>query len=186
MGNINQDILKFASKHKGRNVKATGKKKDTDTKDSIIGKGECWDLPYEALNKVGAKTPNTRGGDLYDWGQVITMESATSGDIVQFSNHKATILTIQVITTPKQTITNEKEKYAIRGPIHSAIIDKVNGDGTMDVYEQHVNRSAAVQRNKVYFKSSEKKETAGNITTTTTVTVTGSAIFYRPLPKKTE
>ena len=178
MPDLNQDIIAFAQRNKGKVVKATGKKRTTDTEETTIGDGTCWDLPYEALKTTGAKPPNIYGGNLYDWGQLIPIGSARSGDIIQFSNHVATVT---IVTKTGHLTTTETKTYK-RGPKHSAIIASVNSDGTMTVFEQHLSGSPGVNAtpNKVYFQS-QAATTTGNITTT--VKISGSFKFYRPVSK---
>ena len=176
MPDLNQDVISFAKKNKGSVVKATGKKKTTDKAETTIGDGTCWDLPYEALKTAGAKMPNIYGGDLYDWGQLIPIGSARTGDIIQFKNH---IATVTIVTKTGHLTTTETKTYK-RGPIHSAIVADVNSDGTMVVLEQHLAGAPGVRQNKVYFQS-HAATTSGNITTT--VKVSGSFKFYRPVSK---
>jgi hypothetical protein len=179
MGNLNQNVVDFATKNLGKRVYATGKKLDTDKEETTVGAGGCWDLPFEALKTAGAKIPDRfkEGESTSNWGQKIPMSSAKPGDIIQFSNHLVTIEVITIVNGISQGGTGRKSK---RGPVHSGIVSQVNSDGTMYIFEQHVNGKNSVQQNLVYFKGSVKEETEGISTTRTTVKVTGSFQIYRP------
>ncbi|MCX6295278.1 MAG: hypothetical protein NTX97_04275 [Bacteroidetes bacterium] len=65
-GSVSKKIISFCEENKGKKV----------------GKGECWDLAKEALNKAGAIwTPP------YDFGKEIHKKDVIqAGDIVQFEN----------------------------------------------------------------------------------------------------
>lgn len=80
-----------------------------------VGRGECWDLPYYALQVVGAKTPHDLGTDLYVWGQEIPLSEAKPGDILQFEN----------VVIERHWSDGSWYKWDF--PKHSAIIESVNG-----------------------------------------------------------
>lgn len=48
-------------------------------------KGECWSLPYNALQAAGASLPCLTCGESakYIWGRAIMQAEATSGDVIQ-------------------------------------------------------------------------------------------------------
>lgn len=140
---INQRVSKWALAHLGRKV----------------GKGECWDLPEEALKNSGAQTSGDFG-DLnnklykdYRWGKSEDLADIKRGDILQFRNHLVT-------TTTKSTyrfmngdeVIVTQPAFAKRGPQHSAIADaNLDADGSVRTFEQHVRPGGdVVQSLKLY------------------------------------
>ena len=57
MPDIGEEVFRFASSRLRKKV----------------GRGECWDLPFQALKAAGAKTPHDLGNDLYVWGTEIPL-----------------------------------------------------------------------------------------------------------------
>jgi hypothetical protein len=59
MGEYNQQVFNFAAGMLGRRV----------------GRGDCWDLPHQALTSAGAQSSDTtRAGADYRWGDPIALE----------------------------------------------------------------------------------------------------------------
>ncbi|MDD2278852.1 MAG: hypothetical protein PHD06_06775 [Bacteroidales bacterium] len=86
-----------------------------------VDRGECWDLAYQALNKVGA----TWDGE-YKYGKVVDYlkETVYPGDIVHFKN--VVIKQTEGLTTTTQTMGQ-----------HTAIILKVYAVGVYELAHQN-------------------------------------------------
>ena len=58
---------------------------NTVSKFGTSDKGECWSLPYNALQSAGAALPCLTCGESakYGWGRTILETEATSGDVIQ-------------------------------------------------------------------------------------------------------
>ncbi|AQG80532.1 CHAP domain-containing protein [Spirosoma montaniterrae] len=134
-----------------------------------VGNGECWTLVETALRNAGARTSNdimgadnvTEDAD-YVWGEEVNAADARPGDIVQFRDYRYDL--------SSETSTEWQER-----PHHTAIIDTINSDGTIQVFESNVGGSRRVQRNRLFLRSGS----VGN----SSVTVTGRIWVYRPQAK---
>jgi hypothetical protein len=140
------------------------------------GKGECFTLADDALKKAGAKSAAdfgtvTEDAD-YVWGTAVKLSDVQPGDLIQFRNY-------QYLRTVKTTNPDGSwsETDAKEGrPHHTAVVEKVNGDGSLVVLEQNARKGDPVARNTLFFKSA----TTESDNTKTTVKVTGTFRFYRP------
>ncbi len=104
-----------------------------------VTRGECWDLPYQALLTAHARTPRDLGRGLYVWGDpVSSLNDAQPGDIIQFTNVR--------IRTSWVTGDEEGWEEVAFGPRHSAVIESVDGDGFVTILHQNYNRVRRVQR----------------------------------------
>lgn len=134
-----------------------------------VGNGECWTLVETALRNAGARTSNdimgpdqvTDDAD-YVWGDAVMPANAQAGDIVQFRDY--------AFDLDGETKTEQQTR-----PHHSAIIEAINSDGTVQVFESNVNNSRRVQRNRLFLRSGQVGEGV--------VTVRGQIWVYRPQPK---
>lgn len=102
-----------------------------------VGRGQCWDLPFHALQGVGAKTPHDLGEDLYVWGEEISLSEATKGDILQFED----------VVIRREWNDGDKtkwEEWSFR-PRHSAIIEAKSGV-FYTLLNQHIRRQEKVTR----------------------------------------
>lgn len=143
-----------------------------------VGDGECWTLAERALESAGAQTStDIHGSELsrtvdYVWGDPIAVGEARPGDIIQFlagySYRKDTVLA--------DGSTRWEEVPAVRQH-HTAIVDSIEGGRSILVLHQNWNRSRKVTRSEFYFRSGTFTDTSGN---RVTITVNGSANFYRP------
>ena len=140
------------------------------------GNGECFTLADDALKKAGAKSAAdfgtvTEDAD-YVWGTAVKLGDVKPGDLIQFRNYQY-VRTIK--TTNADGSWSEKDEKEGR-PHHTAIVEQVNGDGSIVVLEQNARKGDPVARNTLFFKSG----TTENDNTKTTVKVAGTFRFYRP------
>jgi hypothetical protein len=169
-----------------------------------LGKGECWDLAESALKQAGAQTSNDLGpvdsDSDYIWGDQIEMKDVQPGDIIQLRDHEVTTTTATEYTFSDGTsVTDTNDSVAQRGH-HTAIANgKLEANGSLRTFEQHVRPLGQVVQNKKLFtqdvpsavtkKVEQKKNPTTNkveraeVTTTVTVTVTGTTWVYRPKSK---
>ena len=106
----------------------------------VVGSGECWDLPYEALRFAKANTPHELGNDLYVWGQRIeNLNDAQPGDLLQFEG----------VRMKREWVTGDGVKHWEEfnfGERHSAIVEKIDGGLFFTILNAHVNKKKAVTR----------------------------------------
>jgi hypothetical protein len=137
-----------------------------------VGDGECFALADRALRGAGAKSAADFGritddGD-YVWGTSIALADVRPGDVVQFRDYQYSWRTDH----PDGSGRDE----AGGRPHHTAIVERVEGNGALTVLEQNAPRGSSVHRKKLYFSSG----TFTNGDETLTVTVSGTLWFYRP------
>src|SRR5262245_3442597 len=139
-----------------------------------VGDGECFTLVNRALTNAGARvaadyghvTPNAD----YVWGNSVSLGDARPGDVIQFRDYHYT----KEVTTRNQdeTVTDTEEGERSH---HTAIVERVEGNGAITVLEQNVEGSP-VRRSQLFFTS--RTSSSGN--QTTTISVGGTFWFYRP------
>ena len=127
---------------------------------TTIGAGECWDAAENAIKDIGAARP---GSDLYVWGSVVQHADLQPGDILQFSQFTVTVTQDD----------GSFEQNTFGGPRHTAIVESINSDGSVNILQQNYNNVRNVaQMSNVFLTSG----TVGSATVTTSGTVTR----YRP------
>jgi len=139
-----------------------------------VGNGECFDLADQALRSAGAKsaadfgtvTPNAD----YVWGTAVSLSDVRQGDIIQFKNYRYD----RTIETDTRTDTDFQER-----PHHTAIVERLDGQGAITVLEQNVPDGSAGQRSQLFF-SDVSTNSGGR---RTTIRVRGRFRFYRPQPR---
>ena len=127
---------------------------------TTVGAGECWDAAENAIKDIGAARP---GSDLYVWGSVVQQADLQPGDILQFSQFTVTVTQDD----------GSFEQNTFGAPRHTAIVESVNSDGSVNILQQNYGGARNVQRMSNVFLSSGS---AGSATVTTSGTVTR----YRP------
>ena len=127
---------------------------------TTVGAGECWDAAENAIKDIGAARP---GSDLYVWGTVVQQADLQPGDILQFSQFTVTVTQDD----------GAFEQNTFGAPRHTAIVESVNSDGSVNILQQNYGGARNVQRMSNVFLSSGS---AGSATVTTSGTVTR----YRP------
>ena len=157
---IAQEVMNYATQRRG----------------TRHGNGECFTLADDALKKAGAKSAAdfgtvTEDAD-YVWGNPVKWGDVKPGDLIQFRNYQY-VRTVK--TTNSDGSWSEKDDKEGR-PHHTAIVEQVNGDGSLVVLEQNAHKGDPVARNTLFFKSG----TTENDNTKTTVKVSGTFRFYRP------
>lgn len=139
------------------------------------GDGECYTLTTNALTAAGAKTASDYGKITpdadYVWGTSVALTALQPGDVIQFRNYK--FKRVDVTDDDSGTTTDEQEGDRAH---HTAIVQSVDGDGAVTVWEQNAPEGSAVTRTQLFFTSG--KTTSGK--RTTTITVKGKFWFYRP------
>ncbi|MPY91461.1 MAG: hypothetical protein GEU99_26575 [Luteitalea sp.] len=141
-----------------------------------VGDGECFTLADRALRSAGARsaadhgtvTPNAD----YVWGTRVGLADIRPGDVIQFRNYvyeREIDITNPDGSGPTDTAVQER-------PHHTAIVERVEGNGAITVLEQNHPGGSPVARNELFFSNSTRKD--GN--QTTTIRVRGTFWFYRP------
>jgi hypothetical protein len=142
---------------------------------SRVGNGECFALVHRALRAAGAKVASDFGRITpdadYVWGTSVSLAELQPGDVIQFRDY--TYERVDVIKRDDATVTDE---HAEDREHHSAIVQSVDGDGAVTVWEQNAPPGAAVTRTQLFFTS--RTTTSGN--RTTKISVRGTFWFYRP------
>ena len=145
-GSVGQRVVDFGTTHIGMKV----------------GRGECWDLPAEALEFAGAKPPPQT--HLYRWGTLIpNLRDAQPGDILQFERVRIK----RNWTLPDGRPAWEEMKFGVH---HSAIVQKVDGELWFTTLNAHINGSKNVQVLRMNLSPENIKH--------------GNIFLYRPIPNE--
>jgi hypothetical protein len=105
-----------------------------------VGRGECWDLPYEALRYAKANTPHELGRGLYVWGRKIeNLNDAEPGDILQFEKVHIRRQWVRGDGVPAYQTWDFPNK-------HSAIVEKVESGMWFTVLNAHIRGNPKVTR----------------------------------------
>jgi hypothetical protein len=144
---VSELIVKYGNTHVGHKVPHT--------------RGECWDLPNEALRFAKAKTPSELGQGLYVWGNEVSLDDAQPGDILQFDRVKVK----RSWVLPDGRAAREELNFGRR---HSAIIERVEPGRKFTTLNLHVNRKVTVQRIVMYLSTENIAQ--------------GEIHVYRPVP----
>lgn len=170
-----------------------------------VGRGECWDLGEEALKQASAMTSNELGpvgpDTNYVWGDPVNdISKIEPGDILQIRDHLITTSTrIEYVFQDGSTVTEKNERTAKRGH-HTAIVNgKLDANGGVKTYEQHVKPGGDIVQDMYLYtrdvpavvtKTVEKHKHPRTrqleraiVTKTVTITVTGTIWPYHPKPK---
>lgn len=136
-----------------------------------VGDGQCFALADNALRGAGAKSAADFGTVTptadYVWGTSVNLSDVRIGDVIQFRNYHYL-----------KRVDNDDGSFREDGggrPHHTAIVERVDGNGAITVLEQNFEGSP-VRRSQLYFTS----RTSTSSGQTTTITVTGTFWFYRP------
>jgi hypothetical protein len=170
-----------------------------------VGKGECWDLAEQALKHAGAETSVDLGpvedDSDYVWGDEIDhVKDIEPGDILQFRDYEVTTTTETEYTFPDGSGGTEVTTETAERGHHTAIANgKLDANGVVKTFEQHVKPSGKVVQNKIlYTRDVPPKEThtvvkrtnpdtkkvdTAKVTKKVTVTVSGTIWVYKPKPK---
>jgi hypothetical protein len=101
-----------------------------------VGDGECYTLVNRALSAADARTARDYGpvspdAD-YVWGTSLTLTDLQPGDVIQFRDY--TYERVDITDDDSGTTT---EEHAEDRPHHTAIVQSVDGDGAVTVWEQN-------------------------------------------------
>lgn len=153
-----------------------------------VGDGQCFALADQALRSIGVKSAadfGTLGPNVdYIWGRETTLGQAQVGDVIQFKNYNFEETTTTEISRPDGSGETSEQTRSQARPHHTAIVASIGSGGELTVYEQNVGGQMLVQHNQLLFTShtvGPTSTTVNGVTTTVTrtITVTGTAKFYR-------
>jgi hypothetical protein len=139
------------------------------------GDGECFTLVDRALRGAGAQSAADYGRITpdadYVWGASVNLSELRPGDVVQFRNYRYE--RTDITDDDSGTTTREQTEERLH---HTAIVQSVDGDAAVTVWEQNSPPGSAVRRIQLFFTNSSTS--SGN--RTTTIRVHGTSWFYRP------
>ena len=140
-----------------------------------VGDGECFTLADRALRSAEARSARDYGAVSpdadYVWGTSVTLTDLRPGDVIQFRDYR---YDREIVTeTSRETTTREDSQMR---PHHTAIVQSVDGNGAVTVWEQNSPEGSPVTRTQLFFTAGTT--TSGN--RTTTIRVQGTFWFYRP------
>jgi hypothetical protein len=128
------------------------------------------------LRHAGARSADDYGTIVpdadYVWGALVSLADVRPGDVVQFREYRYD-REVETRNADGSIVTNTDFQER---PHHTAIVERVDGNGAMTVLEQNSPNGSPVVRRQLFFSNSAR--TAG--TRTTTITVQGTVWFYRP------
>jgi hypothetical protein len=144
-----------------------------------VGDGECYTLVNNALQNAGARSAPDYGAITpdadYVWGAVVSLSDLRPGDIIQFRDYRYD----RTVETTHPDGSSETETDTQEREHHTAIVERVDGNGAATVLEQNAPDGAPVTRRQLFF--SNRTETDGG--RTTTIQVQGQLWYYRPQPR---
>lgn len=153
-----------------------------------VGNGECFALADQALRSQGVKSASDFGtisptAD-YVWGREVPLSQAQVGDIIQFRNFGFREVTRTEITRADGSSSWSEQSRSETRPHHTAIVASTGSNGQLTVYEQNVGGQRVAVQNQLLFSTvtigpDSTVESGVTTTVTRTITVTGSARFYR-------
>lgn len=153
-----------------------------------VGDGECFALADQALRDRSLKSASDFGtispSADYIWGREVSVSQAQPGDVIQFRNYNFEESTHTEISRPDGSGEFRDETASGSRPHHTAIVASVGSNGEIMVYEQNIGGQRVVLHNRLLFSTvtiGPTSTTVNGVTTTVTrtVTVTGTAKFYR-------
>lgn len=153
-----------------------------------VGNGECFALADQALRSVGVRSASDFGtispNADYVWGREVTLSQAQAGDVIQFRNFGFNETIRTEITRPDDSSESSEQTRSESRPHHTAIVASIAANGQLMVYEQNVGGQRKVLLNQLLFSAvtiGPDSTTVNGVTTTITrtITVTGTAKFYR-------
>lgn len=141
-----------------------------------VADGECFALADSALTNAGGKTagdfgPITPDAD-YVWGTAVSLGDVQPGDVVQFRGYRYERRV--EVNNPDGSGSFRTEVH--ERPHHTAIVERVDGNGALTVLEQNSPAGSPVTRTQLFFSSRSSQRGRE----TTTITVQGTVWFYRP------
>jgi hypothetical protein len=140
-----------------------------------VGDGECFTLVDRALRSAGAKRARDHGSVTpdadYVWGTAVTLAELRPGDVIQFRDYRYD----REVVTESSDGERIDEDFQER-PHHTAVVERVDGNGAITVLEQNAPVGSPVSRAQLFFSSGRRE--SGR--TTTTIRVRGTFWFYRP------
>jgi hypothetical protein len=143
-----------------------------------VGDGQCYTFADRALRQAEARSARDYGDITpdadYVWGTSVTLGELQPGDIIQFRNYSYE----RQIVTERSDETVTRDEAGDR-PHHTAIVQSVDGNGAVTVWEQNAPDGSPVTRAQLFFTSGTF--THGN--ERTTIRVHGTFWFYRPVAR---
>lgn len=143
-----------------------------------VGDGQCYTFADRALRQADAKSARDYGTITpdadYVWGTSVALANLQPGDVIQFRNYSYDRETVIEREDEKVTRTDSQDREH-----HTAIVQSVDGNGAVTVWEQNAPDGSPVTRTQLFFTSGTT--THGN--ERTTIRVKGSFWFYRPVAR---
>jgi len=143
-----------------------------------VGDGQCYAFADGALTHAGARSARDYGDITpnadYVWGTAVTLAELQPGDVIQFRDYSYE----RQIVTERSDETVTRDEAGDR-PHHTAVVQSVDGDGAVTVWEQNAPDGSPVTRAQLFFTSGTF--THGN--ERTTIRVHGTFWFYRPVAR---
>lgn len=153
-----------------------------------VGDGECFALADSALRSRTLKSASDFGAVSanadYIWGREVSLSQVQVGDVIQFRNYTFDEAIHTETTRPDGSGGYNDESSSESRPHHTAIVASIGSNGELMVYEQNIGGQRVVLHNRLLFSSvtiGPTSTTVDGVTTTVTrtVTVSGTAKFYR-------
>jgi hypothetical protein len=140
-----------------------------------VGDGECFTLADRALRGAAAKSAADYGtvtadGD-YVWGSAVNLSDLRPGDIIQFRGYR---YDREIVTETSSEVITEQDSQ--ERPHHTAIVQSVDGNGAVTVWEQNSPERSPVTTTQLFFTSRTVTSGSRRIT----IQVRGTFWFYRP------
>ncbi len=153
-----------------------------------VGDGQCFALADQALRSRSLKSASDFGTITpdadYVWGREVSLGQVQVGDVIQFRNYRYEETITTEVSRPDGSGGSGSEVQSESRPHHTAIVASVGANGELMVYEQNIGGQMLVLHNRLLFSSvtiGPNSTTVNGETTTVTrtITVTGTAKFYR-------
>lgn len=101
-----------------------------------VGDGECFTLADRALRNADARSARGYGTVTpdadYVWGTSVTLSDLRPGDVIQFRNY-----TYERVAVTDDDSGTSRDEHAEDCPHHTAIVQSVDGNGAVTVWEQN-------------------------------------------------
>jgi hypothetical protein len=141
-----------------------------------VGDGQCFTLVDRALRSAGATSAADHGTVTpdadYVWGTSVNLSDVRPGDVIQFRDYRYD----RELETRNSDGSVTTEASFQERPHHTAVVERVDGNGAITVLEQNSPDGSPVVRSQLFFSNSSS--TSGN--RKATISVKGTFWFYRP------
>lgn len=142
-----------------------------------VGDGECFTLVDRALRGAGARSARDYGSVTpdadYVWGATVALADLRPGDIIQFRDYRYDREVVRETRDGERVDEDFQER-----PHHTAIVERIDGNGAVTVLEQNAPEGSPVGRSQLFLSNSRTEERG----VTTTIRIQGTFWLYRPEP----